>query len=118
MSTMLDTAEQGGQILGSGGLHTDGGLRGAAPGQELMGVGSLPLRIGGSLQKKGLAEGSARCGLSGLSAGHPRGNVRRSIRQALLVQTSCENYGKANIIAQQPLTEAQVMMAICLPSRW
>ena len=69
MSPMLETAEQGGQALGPG-LHAAGALREPLPGQ-LMGVGSLPLRIGGSLQKKGLAEGPARCGLSGHSAGHP-----------------------------------------------
>ena len=68
MSPMLETAEQGGQALGSDGLHTFEILREPLPG-KLMGVGSLPLRIGGSLQKKGLAEGPARCGLSGHSAG-------------------------------------------------
>ena len=72
---MLETAEEGGQTLGSGGLDTGGALRGAAPGQQT-GVGSLPLRIGGSLQKKGLPEGPARDGLSGRSAAHPTDTVR------------------------------------------
>ena len=83
MSTMPAIDEQGGQVLGSRGLQIDGGLRGAAPGEQLRGVGSLPLRIGGSLQNKGLAEGPARCGLSGHSAGHPRGELRRSARMAV-----------------------------------